>query len=67
MDSTMKSNLSVGLPLDLVCYRTDSFTVDQHKLIDDQDAYFNSIRRSWGQQLRKVFDELPNPQWWSRN
>ena len=65
MDSTMKSNLSVGLPLDLVCYRTDSFVVDQHKLIDDQDAYFSSIRRSWGQQLRKVFDELPNPQWWS--
>jgi putative proteasome-type protease len=67
MDSTMKSNLSVGLPLDLVCYRTDSFVVDQHKLVDDQDAYFNSIRRSWGQQLRKVFDELPNPQWWSKN
>jgi putative proteasome-type protease len=65
MDSTMKSNLSVGLPLDLVCYKTDSFRVDQHKLIDDQDAYFSSIRRSWGQQLRKVFDELPNPQWWS--
>ena len=65
MDSTMKSNLSVGLPLDLVCYRTDSFVVDQDKLIDEQDAYFSSIRRSWGQQLRKVFDELPNPQWWS--
>ncbi|HSC16872.1 MAG TPA: peptidase, partial [Gammaproteobacteria bacterium] len=65
MDSTMKSNLSVGLPLDLVCYRADSFVVDQHKLIDDQDAYFSSIRKSWGQQLRKVFDELPNPQWWS--
>jgi len=67
MDSTMKSNLSVGLPLDLVCYRTDSFTVDQHKLIDDQDAYFSSIRSSWGQQLRKVFDELPNPQWWAKS
>jgi putative proteasome-type protease len=66
MDSTMKSNLSVGLPLDLVCYKNDSFSVDQHKLIDEQDAYFNSIRSSWGQQLRKVFDELPNPQWWSK-
>jgi putative proteasome-type protease len=65
MDSTMKSNLSVGLPLDLVCYRTDSLVVDQHTLIDEQDAYFSSIRSSWGQQLRKVFDELPNPQWWS--
>jgi len=35
MDSTMKSNLSVGLPLDLVCYRADSFVVDQHMLIDE--------------------------------
>ena len=38
-----------------------------HKLIDDQDAYFSSIRSSWGQQLRKVFDELPNPQWWAKS
>jgi putative proteasome-type protease len=67
MDSTMKSNLSVGLPLDLVCYKSDSFAVDQHKLIDDQDAYFSSIRSSWGQQLRKVFDELPNPPSWSKS
>jgi putative proteasome-type protease len=65
MDSTMKSNLSVGLPLDLVCYTRDTFSVEQHKLIDEQDAYFASIRRSWGQQLRKVFDELPNPPWWA--
>jgi putative proteasome-type protease len=67
MDSTMKSNLSVGLPLDLVCYRGDSFTVDQHTLIDEQDAYFSTIRRSWGQTLRKGFDELPNPQWWGKS
>lgn len=65
MDSTMKSNLSVGLPLDLVCYTKDSFAVEQHKLIDEQDPYFASIRSSWGQQLRKVFDELPNPPWWA--
>jgi len=49
-----------------VCYRGDSFAVDQHMFIDDQDAYFNTIRRSWGQTLRKGFDELPNPQWWSK-
>ena len=33
----------------------------------ESDAYFASIRRSWGQQLRKVFDELPNPPWWQRD
>jgi putative proteasome-type protease len=64
MDSTIKSNLSVGLPLDLMCYEQDSLSVRQHKQIDFQDAYFSSIRDSWGQQLRKVFNELPNPQYW---
>lgn len=44
MDSTMKSNLSVGLPLDLLCYERDSLRVTRHKLIDTRDAYFASIR-----------------------
>ena len=64
MDSTIKSNLSVGLPLDLMCYENDSLTVTQHKLIDQHDPYFLSIRERWGQQLRKVFNELPNPLYW---
>ncbi len=66
MDSTIKSNLSVGLPLDLMCYETDSLTVTQHKLIDQHDPYFLSIRERWGQQLRKVFNELPNPLYWDQ-
>jgi putative proteasome-type protease len=64
MDSTIKSNLSVGLPLDLMCYENESFAIKQHKLIDHHDPYFLSIRESWGQQLRKVFNELPSPQYW---
>ncbi|MCE2775916.1 MAG: proteasome-type protease [Burkholderiaceae bacterium] len=66
MDSTIKSNLSVGLPLDLMCYENDSLTVTQHKLIDQHDPYFLSIRERWGQQLRKVFNELPNPSYWDQ-
>ena len=66
MDSTIKSNLSVGLPLDLMCYENDSLTVTQHKLIDQHDPYFLSIRERWGQQLRKVFNELPNPLYWDQ-
>jgi len=65
MDSTMKSNLSVGLPLDLLCYERDSLRVTRHKLIDGKDAYFASIRERWAQQLRKVFNELPAPGYWS--
>jgi putative proteasome-type protease len=65
MDSTMKSNLSVGLPLDLLCYEHDSLKVTRHKLIDSKDAYFASIRDRWAAQLRKVFNDLPNPGYWS--
>lgn len=64
MDSTIKSNLAVGLPLDLLCYERDSLRVTRHKLIDDKDAYFASIRERWAMQLRKVFDELPAPGYW---
>jgi putative proteasome-type protease len=64
MDSTIKSNLSVGLPLDLLCYERDSLKVSRHKLIDGKDSYFASIRDSWAEQLRKVFNELPDPGYW---
>jgi putative proteasome-type protease len=64
MDSTMKSNLSVGLPLDLMLYERDSLSVKNHKLIDHTDAYFASIRGRWAEQLKKVFNELPNPGYW---
>jgi putative proteasome-type protease len=64
MDSTMKSNLSVGLPLDLLCYEKDSLRVQRHKLIDSKDPYFASVRERWGEQLRKVFNELPDPGYW---
>lgn len=64
MDSTMKSNLSVGLPLDLLCYETDSLRVTRQALIDAKDPYFASLRERWGAQLRKVFSELPDPAYW---
>ncbi len=65
MDSTIKSNLSVGLPLDLLCYERDALRVTKHKLIDSKDDYFASIRVRWADQLKKVFNELPEPGYWS--
>ena len=65
MDSTIKSNLSVGLPLDLMCYERDSLKVTKHKLIDSRDEYFSSIRGRWADQLKKVFNELPEPGYWN--
>ena len=64
MDPTIKSNPSVGLPLGLLCYWRDSHRVSQHKLIAGKDPYFASIRGRWAEQLRQVFNELPDPGNW---
>ena len=62
-DSTMRSNISVGLPIDLLIYRRDSLKVAfQHRIVEG-DPYFGMIHTQWGAGLRKVFTELPNPDW----
>lgn len=61
MDSTIRSNLSVGLPLDLVTLKTDSLRVARHLSLDADDEYFAMVRTGWGSALRHAFDELPNP------
>jgi putative proteasome-type protease len=63
MDSTMKSNLSVGPPLDLVVYEADSFQTDKIVCMDMQNPYFRMLHGSWGQKLREVFDSLEDPVW----
>ena len=63
MDSTIRSNLSVGLPLDLLCVKTNEQRVLKHLSIDAQDAYFSMIRNRWGERLRQAFADLPDPDW----
>lgn len=63
MDSTIRSNLSVGLPLDLVAIETDALCVHDHQNIGSDHAYFQTIRKQWGVRLREAFAELPNPDW----
>ncbi len=63
MDSTLKSNLSVGLPLDLLIYREGSFQSDQMVCIDEQNPYFQMIHSTWGQRLREVFEGIADPVW----
>lgn len=62
-DSTMRSNISVGLPIDLLIYRADTLRVAFQHQINESDAYFNMVHQRWGEGLRKVFTELPNPDW----
>jgi putative proteasome-type protease len=63
MDSTLRSNISVGLPLDLMLYETDSLRVEKVVNIDENNAYFADIRKVWGLRLKQVFSSLHNPLW----
>lgn len=63
MDSTLRSNVSVGLPLDLLVYETDRLAVTHFVTIDERNQYFQMIRNTWGDQLKRVFEGLDNPVW----
>jgi putative proteasome-type protease len=63
MDSTLKSNLSVGLPLDMVVYEEGSLESDKVVCIDENNPYFQMIHSTWGQRLREVFEGIDDPQW----
>lgn len=62
-DSTMRSNLSVGLPIDVACYRSDRYELDLEYHITQEDPYFSQISQRWCEGLRGVFASLPNPDW----
>lgn len=64
-DSTMRSNLSVGLPIDLACYSQAALQLEFQQHITQEDPYFSQISRRWGEGLRGVFASLPNPDWLS--
>jgi len=63
MDSTLKSNLSVGLPLDMVVYEANQFQTDRVICIDENNPYFKMLHDNWGQKLREVFDSIEDPVW----
>lgn len=63
MDSTIRSNLTVGPPLDLAIIRRDEWRLATHISIDFDTPYFRMIRERWGFALQEVFAELPNPDW----
>lgn len=60
-DSTMRSNLSVGMPIDLICYQCDSFRIGMRRRFDEGDAYFTALSSQWSAGVRDVFSRLPEP------
>jgi putative proteasome-type protease len=59
-DSTMRSNLSVGMPIDLVCCARDSYKLNHRQRFEPGDAYFRSLSKAWGEGVRDVFRRLPD-------
>jgi putative proteasome-type protease len=62
-DSTMRSNLSVGMPIDMVCYQRDSLEVRMRRRFDQGDPYFSTLSKGWSEGVRTVFSQLPDLKW----
>jgi putative proteasome-type protease len=62
-DSTMRSNLSVGMPIDLISYEADSLELRMRRRFDEGDSYFTALSRQWSEGVRQVFSRLPNLDW----
>lgn len=62
-DSTMRSNLSVGMPIDLVCYERDALQVRKRRRFNQGDPYFSALSKQWSEGVRAVFKQLPELEW----
>ena len=60
MDATMRSNVTVGPPFDLLLYRRDSLVIDRFRRVCAGDQDLNSIHTSWEQSLRRAVEQLPD-------
>jgi putative proteasome-type protease len=63
IDSTMKSNISVGPPINLIMYETDSYKLRYELKLDRGSPYLLQIRRLWEQRLQEAFDRMPALDW----
>jgi putative proteasome-type protease len=63
MDSTLRSNLSVGMPLDLLVYRRDTLKAEIRRRITENDPYFRMIHEGWSEALRDAYRAMPRPDW----
>jgi putative proteasome-type protease len=59
MDSTMRSNVSVGAPVEVLLYRKDSLSFDEYYSFEADNSYMLDIRQQWGDKLKQVFLSLP--------
>lgn len=63
MDSTLRSNLTVGLPIDLLVYRRNALKIELRRRITEQDEYFRMLTERWSVALREAYRAIPRPNW----
>jgi len=61
MDSTMRSNIGVGLPIDVLVVRTDVCDADLNHRIEEDEPYFHDLRARWSAALRAAHQNIPRP------
>lgn len=62
-DNTIRSNVSVGLPIDLCVYEKDALRLSVRHRITESDPYFSQMHQQWNAGLRNIFAQMPDPQW----
>ena len=63
MNSTMRSNVTVGPPVELLIYRTDSLQAGRYLNLAEDDAFYRCIGERWSQGLLRALDDLPHFAW----
>ena len=66
MDSTMRSNLSVGPPIELLIYETDSYILEKPHRFEADSDFLRDVKRSWDARLKEAFRQMP-PLTWAAN
>lgn len=66
MDSTIKSNATVGPPIELLVYEKESFNTDHHIKMDENDPYLHDIKQAWNEAMKNAFRTLPPFHWENR-
>tara|TARA_R110000824_G_scaffold279180_1_gene467404 strand:- start:49562 stop:50320 length:759 start_codon:yes stop_codon:yes gene_type:complete len=63
MDSTMRSNLTVGPPVEILLYPTDSYNTSNYNRFEEDSKYLRELKKNWDQKLKEAFNQLPPLAW----
>lgn len=66
LDATMKSNVAVGPPVDILCYKKDSLQANRRKRLEEDDPYLEEIGRKWGEGVIELVRQMPEPDFGKR-